>query len=96
MINLVIKTFRCKKTEALFNGKRVRQFAAFAAQAERRLEILDNAKSIQDLMALPSNRFEALRGDRAGQYSIRVNRQWRICFGWKNGDAYNVEIVDYH
>lgn len=92
----MIKTFRCKKTEALFNGKRVRQFATFAAQAERRLEILDNAKSIQDLMALPSNRFEALHGDRAGQYSIRVNRQWRICFGWKNGDAYNVEIVDYH
>ncbi|HEY6281118.1 MAG TPA: type II toxin-antitoxin system RelE/ParE family toxin [Burkholderiales bacterium] len=59
-------------------------------------EILYNAKSIHDLVALPSNRFEALRGDRAGQYSIRVNRQWRICFEWKNGDAYNVEIVDYH
>ena len=92
----MIKSFRCKNTEALYNGKRVRQFESCAAQAERRLEILDNARSIHDLMALPGNRFEALGGDRAGQYSIRVNQQWRICFEWKDVDACNVEIVDYH
>ena len=57
---------------------------------------MDNAKTIHDLMALPSNRFEALAGDRGGQYSIRVNHQWRVCFEWQDADAYNVEIVDYH
>lgn len=92
----MIKSFRCKDTEALYNGKRVRKFESCSAQAERRLEILDNAKTINDLMALPSNRFEALGGDRAGQYSIRINQQWRVCFEWKDADAYNVEIVDYH
>jgi proteic killer suppression protein len=92
----MIKSFRCKNTEALYQGKRVRKFEYCAAQAERRLEILDNAKTINDLMALPSNRFEALVGNRAGQYSIRVNQQWRVCFEWKDADAYNVEIVDYH
>ncbi|CAH1904755.1 Toxin HigB-1 [Candidatus Nitrotoga sp. HW29] len=92
----MIKSFRCKNTEALYQGKRVRKFESFATQAEKRLEILDNAKTIHDLMGLPSNRFEALAGDRAGQYSIRVNQQWRVCFEWKDADAYNVEIVDYH
>ena len=92
----MIKSFRCKDTKALHEGKRVRKFEACAAQAERRLEILDNAKTINDLMALPSNCFEALGGDRAGQCSIRVNQQWRVCFEWKDTDAYNVEIVDYH
>jgi proteic killer suppression protein len=92
----MIKSFRCKDTEALYHGKHVRKFESCAAPAERRLEILDNAKAIQDLMGLPSNRFEALRGDRSGQFSIRVNQQWRVCFEWKDADAYNVEIVDYH
>lgn len=92
----MIKSFRCKDTETLYQGKRVRKFESCAAQAERRLEILDNAKTVNDLMALPSNRFEALGGDRAGQFSIRVNQQWRLCFEWKDADAYNVEIVDYH
>lgn len=92
----MIKSFRCKDTEALYQGKRVRKFQSFAPQAERRLEILDNAKSIHDLMNLPSNRFESLSGKRSGQYSIRVNQQWRVCFEWKDTDAYNVEIVDYH
>ena len=92
----MIKSFCCKDTAALYQGKRVRKFESCAAQAERRLEILDNAKAISDLMALPSNQFEALGGDRAGQCSIRVNKQWRVCFEWKNSDAYNVEIVDYH
>jgi len=92
----MIKSFRCKNTEALYQGKCVRKFESFATQVEKRLEILDNAKTIQDLMGLPSNRFEALAGDRAGQCSIRVNQQWRVCFDWKDADAYNVEIVDYH
>lgn len=92
----MIKSFRCKQTEALFSGKRVKRFHAFAAQAERRLEILDAARTIYDLMNLPSNRFEALAGDRQGQYSIRINQQWRICFEWREGDACNVEITDYH
>lgn len=92
----MIRSFHCKDTEALYQGKRVRKFESCASQAERRLEILDNAKNISDLMALPSNRFEALVGNRAGQYSIRVNQQWRVCFEWKDADAYNVEIVDYH
>lgn len=92
----MIKSFRCKQTEALYNGKRARRFEAFAEQAERRLEILDSARAIHDLMNLPSNRFEALSGDRRGQFSIRVNQQWRVCFEWQDGDALNVEIVDYH
>jgi proteic killer suppression protein len=92
----MLKSFRCKNTEALYQGKRIRKFESCAAQAEKRLEILDNAKTIDDLMALPSNRFEALGGDRVGQYSIRVNQQWRVCFEWKDADAYNVEIVYYH
>ncbi|MFA7382079.1 MAG: type II toxin-antitoxin system RelE/ParE family toxin [Desulfurivibrionaceae bacterium] len=92
----MIKSFRCKDTEALYQGKHVRKFESGQAQAEKRLEILDNAKNTNDLMALPSNRFEALSADRAGQCSIRVNMQWRVCFEWKDADAYNVEIVDYH
>jgi len=92
----MIKSFHCKDSEALYDGKRVRKFESCTTQAERRLEILDNATTINDLMALPSNRFEALGGDRAGQFSIRVNQQWRVCFEWKDTDAYNVEIVDYH
>jgi toxin HigB-1 len=92
----MIKSFRDKRTEALYNGKRVKEFQAFADQAERRLQILDVAKNLDDLRGLRSNRVEALKGDRAGQYSIRVNDQWRMCFEWKDGDAWNVEIVDYH
>lgn len=92
----MIKSFRCKDTQALYQGKRVRKLESCAAQAERRLEILDNAKTIHDLMALPSNHFEALAGNRAGQFSIRVNQQWRVCFEWEDADAYHVEIVDYH
>jgi proteic killer suppression protein len=92
----MIKTFRDKKTLAVYDGERVKDFQAITAQAERRLQILDNATSLQDLSGLPSNRFEALHGDRLGQYSIRINDQWRLCFTWTDGDAYDVEIVDYH
>jgi proteic killer suppression protein len=91
----MIRGFKCKKTERLFNGFRVPVFSGFKRQAEKRLRILDASESLTVLKALPSNRFEALSGDRAGSYSIRVNMQWRVCFTWNEG-AYEVEIVDYH
>lgn len=76
----------------------MKAFSGFEAQAERRLAILNAAPSLETLRALPSNRLEALRGDRAGQYSIRINQQWRVCFEWPGGQngPSNVEIVDYH
>ena len=92
----MIQTFRDRDTEALFNGKRVRRFHAVTAQAERRLQILDSATSLADLAGLPSNRLEALSGDRRGQHSIRINDQWRVCFIWREDGAHDVEIVDYH
>ena len=92
----MIKSFRDRDTEALFNGRRVRKFSGFVAQAEKRLEILEAATGLKDLSGLRSNRFETLKGNRKGQYSIRINDQWRICFEWRGGNAENVEIVDYH
>ena len=91
----MIRGFKCKKTERLFNGVRVPVFSGFKRQAEKRLRILDASETLAALKALPSNRFEALSGDRAGSYSIRVNRQWRVCFKWDEG-VHEVEIVDYH
>jgi len=87
--------FKCKKTERLFDGEHVPAFSGFKRQAEKRLRILEAAETLRALQALPSNRFEPLSGDRAGQYSIRINKQWRICFTWHEG-ADDVEIVDYH
>jgi proteic killer suppression protein len=81
----VIKSFKCRKTERLFHGDRVAAFAGFARQAEKRLRILDAAVRLASLRALPSNRFESLAGDRIGQCSIRINRQWRVCFRWDAG-----------
>ncbi len=92
----MIRSFRDKDAQALYEGRHVRRFQGFTIQAERRLQILDSATSLLDLAALPSNRLEALRGDRQGQYSIRINQQWRICFEWLDDGPYNVEIVDYH
>jgi proteic killer suppression protein len=92
----VIKSFKDRETAALFNGLRVRKFSSCAVQAEKRLEIPDAAISLRDLAGLPGNRLEALKGNRKGQYSIRINEQWRVCFEWRNGNALNVEIVDYH
>lgn len=92
----MIKSFRDKETESLFNGNRVKKFDGIRKQTEKRLVILHAATSIKDLSGLPSNRFEALKGDRKGQYSIRINDQWRICFEWTDGNAEYVEIVDYH
>jgi proteic killer suppression protein len=94
----MIKSYRDKKTQQFAAGARVQEFEGFRHQAEKRLEILDAAPSLDTLRNLRSNRFEALRGDRAGQYSIRINLQWRICFAWPSGEdgPSNVEIVDYH
>jgi proteic killer suppression protein len=94
----MILSYRDKRTDAFAKGTFVREFQGFDRQAWKRLEILDAATSLDDLRALPSNRLEALRGDRGGQFSIRINAQWRLCFEWPQGAAgpSNVEIVDYH
>lgn len=93
----MIKTFRCKETERLYrervSGKR---FRSFADVAYRKLFALDHAKELRDLQRVPGYRLEKLGGKRKGQYSIRVNDQWRICFAWQEGEAYGVEITDYH
>ncbi|MEL6816609.1 MAG: type II toxin-antitoxin system RelE/ParE family toxin [Cyanobacteria bacterium J06598_3] len=90
--------YKDKRTAQFASGKRVKAFQAFAKQAYKRLEVLEAAVSKESLMMLPSNRFEALSGDRKGQCSIRINHQWRICFEWSDGEAYpfNIEIIDYH
>jgi toxin HigB-1 len=90
--------YRDKRTARFAKCERVREFQAFEEQAKKRLAILDDADSRTDLMLLPSNRFEALGGDRKGQYSIRINQQWRICFEWPDNQPkpFNIEIVDYH
>ena len=94
----MILSYRDKKTQAFAQGEFVKAFSGFEAQAERRLAILNAAPTLDTLRALPSNRLEGLRGNRAGQYSIRINQQWRICFEWPDGQAgpSDVEIVDYH
>ena len=94
----MIRSYRDKRTAQFAKGERVREFAAFARQASKRLSVLDAAMTLDDLRALRSNRLEALKGDRAGQFSVRINAQWRICFHWDRGDQgpREVEIVDYH
>jgi proteic killer suppression protein len=94
----MILSYRDNRTTAFANGQFVREFQGFARQASKRLDILDAAISLIDLGQLNSNHLEALQGDRAGEYSIRINLQWRICFEWPVGAAgpSNVEIVDYH
>jgi proteic killer suppression protein len=93
----VIKSFACKETKKWFNREFSRKLPQDIQRvARRKLEILDAAEVLQDLRIPPSNRLEKLSGDRKGQYSIRINDQWRICFEWRRGDAYNVEIADYH
>jgi proteic killer suppression protein len=93
----VIKSFASKETEKLFKRQSSRKIPQSIHQiARRKLEILDAAELLQDLRIPPSNHLEKLSGDRKGQYSIRINIRWRICFEWRQGDAYNVEIVGYH
>lgn len=91
----MIKTFRCPDTERLFTGQRVKRFANIEATAMRKLQQLHAATTLDFLRVPPGNRLEALKGDRLGQWSIRINGQWRICFAWEAG-ALDVEIVDYH
>jgi proteic killer suppression protein len=93
----MIRTFKDKQTEAIFRGEFVKGMDGQIQQrARERLKYLHAAGDLRDLMIPPSNRLEALKGDRKGQFSIRVNQQWRICFRWDNGDASDVEITDYH
>jgi proteic killer suppression protein len=93
----VIKSFRERDTERLFDRQRVRKFGTGVLRvALRKLRMLDAAASLVDLRVPPGNRLERMRGERVGRHSIRINDQWRICFRWFEGDAYDVEIVDYH
>ena len=92
----MIKSFRSKQTERLFNRERVRAFQSIERAALKKLVMLDAARNLSDLAAPPGNRLEPLQGDREGEHSIRINDQWRICFVWRKGDAYDVEITDYH
>ena len=93
----MIQSFACKQTERLWNRERPKKFPpSIHRVALRKLEIIHAAIEINDLRSPPGNRLEALKGDRKGQYSIRINDQWRVCFAWRSGNAYDVEIVDYH
>ena len=93
----MIRSFASKETEKIFKGQRSSKLPHNIQRAARRkLLYLQDAEDLQDLLAPPGNRFEKLRGGRDGQYSIRINDQWRICFRWENNDAVDVEIVDYH
>lgn len=92
----MILNFKCSNTENLFNGERIARFVNFENVALRKLAMLNRATVITDLRVPPGNQLEALKGDRLGQHSIRINDQWRICFRFENGDTFDVEIVDYH
>ena len=92
----MIKSFRCKDTEKLAKNYRVKRFLAIETIARRKLVRLDAAATIDFMRVPPGNRLEVLQGDRKGQYSIRINGQWRLCFRFQEGNAYDVEIVDYH
>jgi len=92
----VIRSFKTRDVEALFSGRVAPRFQKIGRVAQRKLRQLDAAQQLRDLIIFPGNRLEALRGDRGGQHSIRVNDQCRICFVWRDGDAHDVEIVDYH
>jgi proteic killer suppression protein len=92
----VIRSFRSAATDALFNDHDVPRYRAFERVARRKLLLLHSARSLRDVSAPPGNRLEPLKGKRKGQHGIRINDQWRICFVWRDADAFDVEIVDYH
>jgi len=92
----MIRSFKCEYTEALSQGRGVKKFVNISKVARRKLRQLEIANDLEDLRIPPGNQLEALKGSRAGQYSIRINDQWRVCFRWSNGFAEDVEIVDYH
>jgi proteic killer suppression protein len=93
---VTIKTFKCADTQKLFSGYAVRRWVPIERQALRKLEQLELSERLEDLRVPPGNRLESLRGKRRGQYSIRINDQWRLCFRWSAEGAYDVEIVDCH
>jgi proteic killer suppression protein len=93
---MTIQSFKCKDTRNLFEGNRCRRFVNIETVAMRKLAMLNRAAMLEDLRIPPNNRLEALQGDRQGQHSIRVNRQWRVCFVWTESGPKDVEIVDYH
>ncbi len=95
-MSIVIRSFNSPDTEALYKGKRVARFANFERVAARKLQMLDDAVALKDLKEPPGNRLEALKVNRKGQHSIRINDQWRVCFAWTDGGPERVEIVDYH
>ena len=92
----MIRSFRCQETKKIYEGYGSRKFQGIEVQARKRLRWLDAATGLADLGAIRGNRLESLKGDRAGQYSIRINDRWRLSFSWREGNAHNVEIVDYH
>jgi len=92
----VIKSFRCKDTERLHQRQSSARFRSMERIAQRKLRQLDSAVVLSDMASPPGNHLEALKGDRTGRYSVRINVKWRLCFRWHNGDSYDVEIVDYH
>ena len=93
----MLRSFRSKRTQEIWNGNEVRAIPIDVQNvARRKLRMINSAQSLQELRVPPNNRLEKLKGKRTGQFSIRVNRQWRICFRWVNGDALDVELVDYH
>jgi proteic killer suppression protein len=93
---MTIRSFRCTDTEALYEGRSPRRFRNIETVAQRKLQMLDDAMDLRDLKSPPGNRLEALKKDRAGQHSIRISGQWRVCFVWTDAGPENVEIVDYH
>lgn len=95
MLTSMIRSFKCRHTQALFEGNCPRQFRAIRAVAERKLTMLDNAETLEFLRSPAGNRLEKLSGDREGEYSIRINKQFRVCFAW-DGEPYDVAITDYH
>jgi proteic killer suppression protein len=92
----MIRNFADKKTEKFFSGERIKTFSGFKKAAERKLVMLDCAEELVDLLVPPANKLEKLSGDRKGQYSIRINDQWRICFVWRNDGPHDMEITYYH
>jgi len=92
----MIQSFKCKDTQALYEGKNPRRFRSFTAIAERKLAQLEAAQTLEFMRAPPGNRLEVLKGDRKGQHSVRINDQWRLCFVWTDMGPTDVEIVDYH
>ena len=93
---MTIQSFRCNETRSLYGGLSANSFNNIRSVAERKLQMLDDAVELRDLRSPPGNRLEHLSGNRAGQYSIRINDQWRVCFNWGVNGPENVEIVDYH